>query len=89
MAADRGILIGWNRVMPGKETQAVALFGEAMAFWGQQQQADQEHGGGTLAADAHHSRPATERIKPTARKSYKAGRPAGFGCLRIFTVSSR
>ncbi len=39
MAADRGILIGWNRVMPGKETQAVALFGEAMAFWGKQQQA--------------------------------------------------
>lgn len=33
MAADRGILIGWNRVVPGKESQAMALFGEALAFW--------------------------------------------------------
>ncbi len=39
MTADRGILIGWNRVVPGKETQAVALFGEALAFWSKQQQA--------------------------------------------------
>ena len=39
MAANRGILIGWNRVVPGKESQAMALFGEALAFWGQQQQA--------------------------------------------------
>jgi len=39
MAADNGILIGWNRVVPGKETQALALFGEAMGFWSQQQQA--------------------------------------------------
>jgi hypothetical protein len=39
MAAESGILIGWNRVVPGKEAQAVALFGEALMFWGKQQQA--------------------------------------------------
>jgi len=39
MAAERGFLIGWNRVVPGKEAQAMALFGEALAFWGKQQQA--------------------------------------------------
>jgi hypothetical protein len=39
MAAVRGILVGWNRVVPGKEVQAVALFGEAMAYWSGQQQA--------------------------------------------------
>lgn len=39
MAANTGVLIGWNRVVPGKEEQAIALFGEAMGFWGQQQQA--------------------------------------------------
>jgi hypothetical protein len=39
MAANNGILIGWNRVTSGKETQALALFGEAIGFWSQQQQA--------------------------------------------------
>lgn len=39
MAADHGILIGWNRIVPGREVQATALFGEAMAFWSAQQQA--------------------------------------------------
>ncbi len=39
MAANHGILIGWNRTVPGKEEQALALFGEAMAYWGGQQQA--------------------------------------------------
>ena len=37
MPATNGVLIGWNRVVPGKEEQAVALFAEAMEFWAQQQ----------------------------------------------------
>jgi hypothetical protein len=39
MAANNGIFIGWNRVVPGREEQAVALFREAMAFWNAQQEA--------------------------------------------------
>jgi hypothetical protein len=39
MAADAVLFIGWNRVVPGKETEAVALFQEALAYYGQQQQA--------------------------------------------------
>jgi hypothetical protein len=39
MAANGGFLIGWNRVVPGMEQLALALFGEALAFWGRQQQA--------------------------------------------------
>ena len=39
MAADNGILIGWNRIVPGKEPLGVALFGEALEFWREQQRA--------------------------------------------------
>lgn len=39
MAANHGILIGWNRVIPGKDAEAMALFGEALQFWGRHQQA--------------------------------------------------
>ncbi len=39
MAANHAVLFGWNRVVPGAEEKALALFGEALSFWGQQQQA--------------------------------------------------
>jgi hypothetical protein len=39
MAAHHAVLFGWNRVVPGSEAKAIALFGEALQFWGQQQQA--------------------------------------------------
>ncbi len=39
MAANAVLFIGWNRVVPGKEKEAVALFEEALAYYGQQQQA--------------------------------------------------
>jgi hypothetical protein len=39
MAANHAILFGWNRVVAGLEAKALALFGEALHFWGQQQQA--------------------------------------------------
>ena len=39
MAADNGLLLGWNRVARGKEDKVMALFGESLAFWGQLQQA--------------------------------------------------
>lgn len=33
------LFMGWNRVVPGKESQAMELYQEVMAYWGQQQAA--------------------------------------------------
>jgi hypothetical protein len=37
MSADHGLLIGWTRIVAGKEELGGALFGEALEFWGQLQ----------------------------------------------------
>lgn len=35
--ANAGLFIGWNRPIPGRETQALELFNAALQFWQQQQ----------------------------------------------------